>query len=63
MKTTRRHILITTVLVGTLAMSGLATQAFAQDANFDKLANLPFPESYPTKDTVVPMRLPDASRE
>jgi len=55
-KTTRRHILITAVLVGALAMSGLATQAFAQDANFDKLANLPFPEDYPTKDTTQTLR-------
>ena len=30
--------------------------AFAQEANFDKLANLPFAEGRPTKDTAQTLR-------
>jgi len=30
--------------------------AFAQEANFDKLANLPFAEGRPTKDTAQALR-------
>jgi hypothetical protein len=32
------------------------TGAFAQEANFDKLANLPFTENRPTKETAQTLR-------
>jgi hypothetical protein len=42
--------------VGVLATSGLATQARAQETSFDKLANLPFSEGRPTKETAQTLR-------
>jgi hypothetical protein len=36
--------LLAAVLVGALAMGGLATPALAQQPQFDRLANLPFAE-------------------
>jgi hypothetical protein len=50
-KTIHRQILVTAGLACTLAGSTLTTQAFAQEANFNKLANLPFSEGRPTKDS------------
>ena len=55
-KTTTSHIFTTAALVGALAMSGLTTQALAQETHFDKLANLPFAEGRPTKDTAQTLR-------
>jgi hypothetical protein len=55
-KTTPSHIFITAALVGALAMSGLTTQALAQETHFDKLANLPFAEGRPTKETAQTLR-------
>jgi len=52
LKSILRQALIIAVLVCALAVSGLATQAFAQSTQFDKLANLPFNEGRPTKATV-----------
>jgi hypothetical protein len=49
MKTTRTHNLIAAAFIGALAMSGLTTQALAQETHFDKLDNLPFKENRPTK--------------
>jgi hypothetical protein len=37
-------------------MKTAATPAFAQEANFDKLANLPFTEGRPTKETGQTLR-------
>ena len=37
-------------------MSGLATQALAQETHFDELANLPFAEGRPTKETAQTLR-------
>ena len=37
-------------------MSALATQALAQETSFDKLANLPFSEGRPTKETAQTLR-------
>ncbi len=51
MNTTRRKNMIATALSGALAMSGPATQALAQETHFDKMANLPFAENRPTKET------------
>lgn len=48
MRATRTHKLLAAVLGGVLTMSGLAPQALAQKTRFDKLANLPFAEGYPT---------------
>jgi hypothetical protein len=56
MTTTRTLSLIATALVGGLAMNGLATQAFAQETSFDKLATLPFAEGRPTKETAQTLR-------
>jgi hypothetical protein len=43
-------------IVCVLAMSGLATQVLAQETGFDKLANLPFAEGRPTKETAQTLR-------
>ena len=43
-------------LVCFLAINGLSTQAHAQEAHFDKLANLPFTEGRPTKETSQTLR-------
>jgi len=56
MKTTHTPNLLTAALVGVLAMSGLATQALTQETHFDKLANLPFAEGRPTKETAKTLR-------
>jgi hypothetical protein len=49
-----RHL--AAALAGVLTMSGLATQAFAQETSFDKLATLPFAEGRPTKETAQTLR-------
>jgi hypothetical protein len=56
MKTSRTQNLIAAALVGVLAMSALATRALAQETHFDKLANLPFTEGRPTKETAQTLR-------
>jgi hypothetical protein len=56
MKTTHKQNLLAAVLVGALAMSGLATQVFAQENHFDKMATLPFAENRPTKETAQTLR-------
>ena len=56
MKTTHSRSLFAAARVGVLAMSALATQAFAQETSFDKLANLPFAEGRPTKETTQTLR-------
>jgi hypothetical protein len=43
--------MIAAALCGALAMSGPAAQALAQETHFDKMANLPFTENRPTKET------------
>jgi len=43
-------------LISALAISGFATPAFAQESHFDKLANLPFAEGRPTKETAQALR-------
>ncbi|MGR9228081.1 DUF1254 domain-containing protein [Rhizobium leguminosarum] len=48
--------LLAAALFGALAMNGLATQVFAQETSFDKLANLPFAEGRPTKETAQTLR-------
>src|SRR6185436_3192268 len=42
--------------LGVLAMSGVATSALAQETSFDKLANLPFAQGRPTKETAQTLR-------
>ncbi len=56
MKTKSIQSLLAAALVGALAMNGLATPALAQQAQFDKLANLPFAEGQPTKETAQILR-------
>ena len=56
MKTTSKPSLIAAALIGVLAMSGLTTQALAQETHFDKLANLPFAENRPTQETAQTLR-------
>ena len=51
MNTMHRISAVIGVLLGALAMSGLALPALAEDSQFDKLANLPFEEGRPTKET------------
>ena len=48
--------LFAVALVGMMAMSGLTTQTLAQEAHFNKLANLPFAEGRPTKETSQTLR-------
>lgn len=47
---------MTAALLGVLATGGFATQALAQETGFDKLANLPFAEGRPTKETAQTLR-------
>jgi hypothetical protein len=54
MKTVHRNLLAA-ALGGALAVSGV-TQALAQETQFDKLANLPFAEGRPTKETAQILR-------
>ena len=56
MKTTRTPTLFAAALLCALAMSGLATRARAQESHFDKMANLPFAENRPTKETAQTLR-------
>ena len=51
MTVTCKTIALASALVGVLAMSGRATQALAQETHFNDLANLPFAEGRPTKET------------
>jgi hypothetical protein len=56
MRITRPQRFLIAAFVGALAMSGITPKAFAQDASFDKLANLPFKENRPTKETAQTLR-------
>ena len=54
--TSHRISHLAAALAGVLAMNGLATQALAQETHFDELANLPFAEGRPTKETAQTLR-------
>src|SRR5271155_2191639 len=56
MQTKKRPHLVVAALIGALAASWLTTQALAQEAHFDELANLPFAEGWPTKETAQTLR-------
>ena len=56
MKITTTRFLFTAALVGVLAICGLTPQVFAQEGNFDRLANLPMKEGQPTKETAQTLR-------
>ena len=56
MKTNRTLNVLAAALVGVLVVSGPATQALAQETHFDNLANLPFMEDRPTKETAQILR-------
>jgi hypothetical protein len=56
MRATHKRHLLATALFGVLAMGGVATPALAQETSFDKLANLPFAEGRPTKETAQTLR-------
>jgi hypothetical protein len=43
-------------LVGVLTMCGLVTQSLAQEPHFNELANLPFAEGRPTKETTQTLK-------
>lgn len=47
---------IAVALICATAIGGLTTQALAQETRFDKLANLPFKENRPTKETAQKLR-------
>jgi hypothetical protein len=55
-KTTHTLNLLAVAFVGLLAASPLATQALAEKTSFDELANLPFAEGRPTKETAQKLR-------
>jgi len=48
--------LIAAALICAVGMGGLASQALAQETRFDKLANAPFKENRPTKETAQTLR-------
>jgi hypothetical protein len=48
--------LLAVALVGALAMGGFSRNALAQQSHFDELANLPFSENRPTKETAQTLR-------
>ena len=48
--------ILAAALICALGMGGLASQALAQETRFDKLANLPFKENRPTKETPQTLR-------
>src|SRR5580704_1118234 len=56
MKTTHKLNLLVAALVGVLAISGLTTPTHAQESRFDELANLPFAEGRPTKESAQTLR-------
>ena len=56
MTITRAPSLLAAALIGALAVSGFATLTRAQESHFDKLANLPFAEGRPTKETAQTLR-------
>jgi hypothetical protein len=56
MQTALRQTLLAAALVGLLAMNGLTPRVHAQEAHFDKMANLPFTENRPTKETAQTLR-------
>ncbi|MBI3484267.1 MAG: hypothetical protein HY012_03840, partial [Acidobacteria bacterium] len=56
MKIILRQTLRAAALLGAMAMIGLAPQAVAQETHFDKMANLPFTENRPTKETAQILR-------
>ena len=56
MSTTRKTSLLAAALLGALAMNEFTTLALAQETAFDKLANLPFAEGRPTKETAQTLR-------
>jgi len=51
-----RHFATAAALVCGLATGGLASTALAQQSHFDKLANAPFKENRPTKETAQTLR-------
>ncbi len=54
---TRKAVNRFSLLAGALVVSsGLASAALAQENSFDKLANLPFAEGRPTKETAQTLR-------
>src|SRR5271168_2724594 len=55
MKTAHKLIRLA-ALAGALAMSGPTTQALAQETHFDELANIPFADGRPTKETAQTLR-------
>jgi len=55
MITTRRQNL-TAAIICTMGIGGLPLQALAADTHFDKLANAPFKENRPTKETAQTLR-------
>ena len=56
MITTHKSSLLAATLAGVLAISGMTAQALAQETHFEKLANLPFAENRPTKETAQTLR-------
>jgi len=56
MKTEHKANLLAAALIGAMATSGLVAPAFAQETHFDQLANLPFAEGRPTKETTQTLR-------
>jgi len=56
MKMKCSQILLAAALICAVGMGGLASQALAQETRFDKLANLPFKENRPTKETTQTLR-------
>ena len=56
MKTRRTQKLMAAALVGALAFTMAATTLPAQESHYAKLANAPFPDGYPAKESVQPLK-------
>ena len=56
MRNTHRKCLLVASLLVTLAMSGLSARSFALVNHFNELANLPFAEGRPTKETTQKLK-------
>src|SRR3954451_2703089 len=56
MDTKRARSFTAAAFLGVLMTGGLEMEALAQETGFDKLANLPFAEGRPTKETAQRLR-------
>jgi hypothetical protein len=56
MQTRHKRRFVAAALICAVGMAGLASPALAQETRFGQLANLPFKENRPTKETAQTLR-------